>query len=107
MTRQQRRPARVSEPVQVYLDPADQERLERLAAQLAATKSDVLRSGLAALEKQLLDPAAHPALRIIGIARGPAAPEADPGYDVAIEHDRYLGERERASWDADEGADGG
>src|SRR5512135_3403816 len=44
------RPARVGEPVQVYLDPADRDRLERLAAQLDATKSDVLRRGLAALE---------------------------------------------------------
>jgi hypothetical protein len=43
---------RVAEPVQVYLDPADRDRLERLAAQLDATKSDVLRRGLAALESQ-------------------------------------------------------
>lgn len=41
---------RVAEPVQVYLDPPARERLERLAAQLDATKSDVLRRGLEALE---------------------------------------------------------
>ena len=46
------RPKRVAEPAQVYLDPADRDRLERLAAQLDATKSDVLRRGLAALESQ-------------------------------------------------------
>ncbi|MFN2317238.1 MAG: CopG family transcriptional regulator [Gemmatimonadales bacterium] len=45
-------PKRVAEPVQVYLDPADRERLERLAERLEATKSDVLRRGLAALESQ-------------------------------------------------------
>ncbi len=45
-----RRAGRVAEPVQVYLEPADRERLERLAEQLEATKSDVLRRGLAALE---------------------------------------------------------
>jgi hypothetical protein len=48
--KQKRRPARVAEPVQVYLDPADRERLERLAARLDTTLSDVLRQGLAALE---------------------------------------------------------
>lgn len=48
--RREKRPARVAEPVQVYLDPADRERLERLAARLDTTKSDVLRQGLAALE---------------------------------------------------------
>jgi hypothetical protein len=43
-------PGRVGEPVQVYLDPADRERLERLAADLDTTKSDVLRRGLEALD---------------------------------------------------------
>jgi hypothetical protein len=41
---------RVAEPVQVYLDPADRARLERLTARLDATKSDVLRRGLEALD---------------------------------------------------------
>lgn len=45
-------PKRVAEPVQVYLNQADRERLERLAERLEATKSDVLRQGLAALEAQ-------------------------------------------------------
>jgi len=48
--KRKKRPARVAEPVQVYLDRADRERLERLAARLDTTKSDVLRQGLAALE---------------------------------------------------------
>jgi len=81
----------------VYLDRPDRDRLERLAAQLDASKSDVLRRGLEALERQVNDPAAHPALRIIGIAGGPGqAP--DPGYDVAREPDRFLAESEPASW---------
>ncbi len=41
---------RVAEPVQVYLDQPDRERLERLTSHLDATKSDVLRRGLEALE---------------------------------------------------------
>jgi len=44
------RGGRVAEPVQVYLDRPDRERLDRLAARLNATKSDVLRRGLEALE---------------------------------------------------------
>jgi hypothetical protein len=50
--RSKQRRSRVAEPVQVYLDPPDRERLERLAARLEATKSDVLRQGLVALELQ-------------------------------------------------------
>ena len=61
---EKRRPAgRVAEPVQVYLDRPDRERLDRLAAQLEATKSDVLRRGLEALEsltRRATGPAATP-----------------------------------------------
>jgi hypothetical protein len=53
------KPARVAEPVQVYLDLPDQERLERLATALDTTKSDVLRRGLAALESLVSRPASH------------------------------------------------
>jgi hypothetical protein len=53
------RPGRVAEPVQVYLEPPDRERLERLTSQLEATKSDVLRRGLEALESQLRRPASR------------------------------------------------
>ena len=45
-------PQRVAEPVQVYLQPSDRERLERLTDQLGTTKSDVLRRGLETLEAQ-------------------------------------------------------
>jgi hypothetical protein len=55
-----RRPGRVAEPVQVYLEAPDRERLERLAAQLDATKSDVLRRGLEALESLFRRPATRP-----------------------------------------------
>jgi hypothetical protein len=45
-----RRAGRVGEPIQVYLDRPDRERLERLALRLDVSKSDVLRRGLVALE---------------------------------------------------------
>ncbi len=46
-----RHPAsRAPEPVQVYLAEPDLDRLERLAAHLGLSKSEVLRRGLAALD---------------------------------------------------------
>jgi len=91
--------ARVREPVQVYLDPDDQARLDRLRGQLDTSKSDVLRRGLEALERQLTDPSEHPALRIIGIARARGRDEGEePAYDPAREHDRYLAESEEKGW---------
>ncbi|MSR22086.1 MAG: hypothetical protein EXR92_00760 [Gemmatimonadetes bacterium] len=94
------KPARVREPVQVYLDGSSQERLERLTGLLDATKSDVLRRGLEALEREMADPERHPALRIIGICSGPVL--WSPDYDVALEHDRALADTEEASWGRDE-----
>src|SRR5688572_31669835 len=57
-------PKRVSEtaPVQVYLDRQSRERLDHLAVSLDATKSEVLRRGLLALERETTDPASHPVL---------------------------------------------
>jgi len=81
----QAKPAR--EPVQVYLDASEQQRLDRLTEQMDTTKSDVLRRGLEALERQFFDPDHHPALQIIGIA-GEQGPQSD--FDVADQHDRYL-----------------
>lgn len=90
-----RKSKRVGEPAQVYLTDADQSRLERLTAQLGASKSDVLRRGLEALELQQMDPSAHPTLRLIGLVNGGDEPDA---VDAAREHDRVLAEGEEASW---------
>ena len=91
-----RRPRkRVGEPAQVYLTEADQARLERLTAQLGASKSDVLRRGLEALELQHMSPAAHPALRLIGLVDDVRRAEE---VDVAREHDRVLADDEEAAW---------
>lgn len=74
-------------PTQVYLDGITRMRLERLASHLDTTKSDVLRRGLLALEREMLDPSSHPALRMLGaVAEAPSIAR----YDVAVEHDRYL-----------------
>lgn len=85
---------RVAEPVQVYLRPAERDRLERLTTKLDTTKSDVLRRGLEALESQLLDPERHPVLEIIGMV----STAQDAGVDVGRAHDEYLAATEAASW---------
>ncbi|MBI4419829.1 MAG: hypothetical protein HY560_03320, partial [Gemmatimonadetes bacterium] len=89
---------KVSEPVpvQVYLGPRDRDRLERLANRLELTKSDVLRRGIEALERQVTDPNLHPALRIIGLAGAEGRDDSDLGYSVAVEHDRFLAEAAEA-----------
>ena len=91
-----KKPGGVREPVQVYLAADDQLRLNWLTAELSTTKSDVLRQGLAALERQLADPAKHPALGVLSLGDTRSAPA--PAYDVAREHDRFLAESEEASW---------
>ncbi len=92
-----RKSKRVGEPAQVYLTDADQARLERLTARLGASKSDVLRRGLEALELQHTDPSAHPTLRLIGLVHDGDEPHA---LDSAREHDRVVAESEEASWHA-------
>lgn len=91
-----RRRVREAAPLQVYLVADERERLERLASQLDATKSDVIRAGLLALERELLSPSAHPALRLIGIAD--AETSEGGSTDAAREHDQLLAESEEASW---------
>ena len=79
---------RVSEaaPVQVYLDASTRDRLERLVGNLGTSKSDVLRRGLVALERELSDPGAHPALRIAGLG----ASRSELELDAARRHDEVL-----------------
>jgi len=91
-----RRRVREAAPLQVYLVADERERLERLADQLDATKSDVIRRGLLALERELTSPAAHPALRLIGIADA-EMPGLAPA-DAARAHDQLLVDAEEAAW---------
>ncbi len=89
-------PKRVSEaaPVQVFLDRHDRARLDRLTGQLDASKSEVLRRSLAALERQLSEPDAHPALRLLGLVTDDDG--VTDGADVALQHDRYLADAQES-----------
>ncbi|MGQ0642760.1 MAG: hypothetical protein ACT4P6_18605 [Gemmatimonadaceae bacterium] len=87
---------RVSEaaPVQVYLDVRTRQRLDQLTERLGTTKSEVLRRGLLALERETTNPDAHPVLRLVGsVTETPGAIT----YDVAREHDRFLAEVHEAA----------
>lgn len=87
---------RVGEPVQVYLQPSDRKRLDRLVEELETSKSDVLRRALEALEYQLSDPEEHPVLRIVGVAGSKVGGAA--AASVAGAHDKALAEDEINSW---------
>jgi hypothetical protein len=87
---------KVREPVQVYLDREDRDRLDRLRDRLGSTKSAILRRGLEALEREVLDPAAHPTLGLIGMVESVTGRDVDP--DPARRHDTLLADDEEASW---------
>ena len=89
-----KRRAREAIPIQVYLVGDERQRLDRLAGHLDASKSDVIRRGLLALERELLSPSEHPALRLIGLADS----EVRGGVDAARTHDQVLTDAEEASW---------
>ena len=91
-------PARVAEPVQVYLQPDDQDRLARLTDKLSTSKSDVLRRGLVALEREITNPADHPALKLVGLG---ASDSGTGSPDAARDHDAVLADSEVRSWSAD------
>jgi len=93
-------PRRVSEasPVQVYLGPDEQQRLTDLARRLDTNKSEVLRRGLLALERELGEPDEHPILRAIGIIKDSRPDPLNSGLDPARDHDAYLALAEVRSW---------
>lgn len=76
---------RVKEPVQVYLDPADRELLEDVAARTGLSRAEILRRGLRTFaERALGDRAPGWSLdRLVGaLDRAPR--------DLAAKHDEYL-----------------
>lgn len=74
--------------MQVYLNAHDGSVLERLAAQLALTKSDVIRKALSTLEASMMDTSKHPALAVIGLVADDDG--LTEGIDPALAHDRVL-----------------
>ena len=86
---EKRNVSRVGEPVQVFLDRPDHERLLGLAEQLGLSKSDVLRRGIAALQREVMNPASHPIAMLTGLVDGDDGRTED-GRDAGREHDAVL-----------------
>lgn len=87
----ERAPAARRWPVQVYLDKEEIALLDRAAAALGTTKSDIVRLAVRRQARELLPPEDDPAWRLVGLA------EAESGLpaDLAGEHDAYLSEWQR------------
>jgi hypothetical protein len=62
--------ARVREPIQVYLSTTERERLDRLAAELGVSRSEVLRRGLERIAERERDSAIADLVRR-GVLRPP------------------------------------
>lgn len=91
-----KKPKMVREPVQVYLDVPHVERLDRLMERLDLTKSDVLRRGLEALERETFDPANDPLMRMIREVQAmPREKPPRPRRGVSGAIDRALAQRAR------------
>jgi hypothetical protein len=85
--------------VQVYLGPDEQQRLTDLARRLDTNKSEVLRRGLLALERELGEPDEHPLLKSIGMFKDETPdPLAGSGLDPARDHDAYIALAEERRW---------
>jgi len=82
------RPAKVREPVQVYLETDDSALLARLAATAGLSKAEVLRRGVRSFARE--QEVESPMLRFIG-----EGSHADWPADVAAHHDAVLAESYR------------
>ncbi len=83
-----KRPTKVREPVQVYLDPTDQGLLEELARRTGLSRAELLRRGLRRLGDAVLAERAPGWSfgRLVGaLGDAPALPA-----DLAARHDEYL-----------------
>lgn len=86
MTR--RRPARVREQLQVYLDPPDRALLEELAKATGLPRTEVFRRGLRSLAQQTLGERA-PGWSLDRLV-GALGDGSDVPADLAARHDAYL-----------------
>ena len=73
-------------PVQVYLDRSYQSKLSLLTTRLGLSQAEVLRRGLDALMRNVIQPENDPAIQLIGLMGDQSG---SPG-DLSVEHDSYL-----------------
>ena len=73
-------------PVQVYLDRSYQAKLTLLATRLGISQAEVLRRGLDALVRNMVQPEDDPAMQLVGLM----GDQSDSPGDLSIEHDGYV-----------------
>lgn len=82
------RAGRVREPVQVYLDAADRDLLEQMAAITELARAEVLRRGLRSLANSALSHS--PEDESLGYLIGALGSDKSTTPDLAEAHDQYL-----------------
>ncbi len=91
MAKSSRRPAAVSEPIQVYLTREDRSMLDRAAAAAGLSRAEVLRLGLRSFSARILADA-HPVEKFLD-RMAAASWRADTPNDAGVRHDELLTER--------------
>lgn len=81
-------PKRVREPVQVYLEAADKELLDRLSERTSLSRAELLRRGLRRLALEL-NAEAEPG-RSLSSLIGALGNSVDIPFDLSQRHDEYL-----------------
>jgi hypothetical protein len=80
-------PAKVREPIQVYLSAAERENLDRVAAELGVSRSEVLRKGLEKIAERERDAALADLVRRgwlrPPVIRGGPVPQGEPAAPLA------------------------
>ncbi len=85
MTKGAKKPPRVREPLQVYLDPDERGLLDRLARETGLSRAEILRRGLKSFAAERRGKS--PMLEFMESMR-----DADMPADLAERHDDYLRE---------------
>jgi hypothetical protein len=77
---------------QIYLDSANDRRIEELARSTGLSEAEHIRRAIASYVAELPDPHSprHPLVEMIGLCDGKQGPR-----DAALNHDRYLYGRKR------------
>ncbi len=85
MPKRTKRPAKVREPLQVYLDPDERGLLDRLARETGLSRAEILRRGLKSFATE--HGGRSPMLEFLDSMAGVEYPP-----DMAERHDDYLAE---------------
>ncbi len=83
-----KRPARVREPVQVYLDVADRDLLDRMAEKSGESRAELLRRGLRKLAGDVLTE--RPPGWSLDLLIGALGDDPDLPRDLSTRYEEYL-----------------